>query len=341
MTTGVGRSGVVGVIRGRSGTGARTIGLRADMDALPITETTPLPYASLTPGRMHACGHDGHTAMLLGAARHLCETRNFAGTAVMVFQPAEEGGAGGRVMIEDGLMERFHIDEIFGMHNVPGLPVGSFATRPGPIMAAADRFEIIVTGRGGHAAMPHLCADPVFAGAQIVCALQGIVARNIDPLDACVLSVTQFNAGTAQNAIPETARLAGTMRTLRPETRTFLETRMREIVAGVAAAAGVSATLTLNRGYPVTRNDPDRAAFCAAVAARVVGPAQVNANIEPMMGAEDFSYMLEKRPGAFVFVGNGDTAGLHHPGYDFDDSVLPFGISYWVRLVETALAPVT
>ena len=336
VVTGIGRTGVVGVIRGRGEPG-RTFAMRADMDALPITEATGLSYASQTPGRMHACGHDGHTAMLLGAARHLCASRNFGGTAVAVFQPAEEGGAGGRAMVNDGLMERFGIDAIFGMHNLPGLAVGSFSMRPGPIMAAADRFEIRIEGRGGHAANPHLCADPVLAGAQMVSSLQSIVSRNVDPLDACVVSVTQFNAGSAQNAIPQSARLAGTIRTLKPETRDFAERRLREIVAGLASAHAVAAEVDLARGYPVTYNHPEQTAFCAAVATDIAGAAQVDPAVPPMMGAEDFSYMLEARPGAFVFIGNGDTAGLHHQAYDFNDAALPFGISYWVRLIETAL----
>ena len=337
VVTGVGRTGVVGVIRGRTA-GNRTIALRADMDALPITEANASrPHASTSAGRMHACGHDGHTAMLLGAAQHLCATRNFVGNAVVVFQPAEEGGAGGKAMLDDGLMSRFSIDEIYGMHNLPGLPIGRFSMRAGPIMAAADRFEIRLEGRGGHAANPHLCIDPVLAGAQITSALQMIVARNVDPLDACVVSVTQFHAGSAGNAIPQDARLSGTVRTLKPETRAFAERRLREIVAGLSAAHGTTASVSYAHGYPVTINHPEQTRFAAAVAADIVGPAGVDSTIAPMMGAEDFSYMLEARPGAFVFIGNGDTAGLHHPAYDFDDTALPFGISYWARLVETAM----
>ncbi|UDL94093.1 M20 family metallopeptidase [Lichenihabitans sp. PAMC28606] len=339
VVTGIGRTGVVGIIRGNR-PGPRTIAMRADMDALPITElSTTLPHASTTPGRMHACGHDGHTAMLLGAAQYLTGTRNFAGTAVVVFQPAEEGGGGGKAMVSDGLMARFGIDEIYGMHSLPGLPVGHFALRPGPIMAAADRFEIRLDGRGGHAANPHLCIDPVLAGAQITTALQMIVARNVDPLDACVVSVTQFNAGSAGNAIPQSARLGGTVRSLKAETRVLAERRLREIVAGVAAASGVDATVNYAHGYPVTVNHADQARFAATVAADVSGAQNVDAAIPPMMGAEDFSYMLEERPGAFLFIGNGDSAGLHNPGYDFDDTALPYGISFWGRLVETALRP--
>ena len=336
VVTGIGRTGVVGIVHGRNGPG-RTIALRADMDALPIIEATGLPYASTVSGHMHACGHDGHTAMLLGAVRELCATRRFAGTVAAVFQPAEEGGGGARVMIADGLLDRFSIAEVYGMHNLPGLALGHFAIRPGPIMAASDRFEIRVTGRGGHAAMPHLCADPVLAGAHMVVALQTIAARNVDPLDGCVLSVTQFSAGAAQNAIPEAARLAGTARALKPATRAMVEERTKTIVAGVASACDVTAEVIWTRGYPATVNDPERAAFCAGVAAEVAGPDHVNPAVEPMMGAEDFSFMLAERPGAFLFLGNGDSAGLHNSAYDFNDAALPFGIRYWVRLAERAL----
>ena len=333
VVTGIGQTGVVGVIRGQSA--GRTIGLRTDMDALPITEATGRDYASAIAGKMHACGHDGHTAMLLGAARHLCETRQFAGTTVVVFQPAEEGGAGGRAMVRDGLMERFGIEEIYGMHNLPGLPVGVFALRPGPIMAATDRLEIEIEGKGGHAAAPHLCNDPVLAGALMVSAIQGIVARNVDPLEAAVISVTQFNAGTASNIIPQSARLGGTLRTLKAETFDTLSQRLDAVVQGIASAQGVTAKVTIHRGYPVTKNHPDQTLVAAGVA-RQIGT-EVDTDAPPIMGAEDFSYMLEARPGAFIFTGNGETAGLHHPEYDFDDAVLPYGISYWVRLVETAL----
>lgn len=333
VVTGVGKTGVVGVIRGQLP--GRTIAMRADMDALPIAEKTGLPHTSSRPGSMHACGHDGHTAMLLGAARHLCETRHFDGTAVAVFQPAEEGGAGGLAMVRDGMMERFGIEEIYGMHNLPGLPVGAFAIRPGPIMAAADRFVIEIEGKGGHAASPHLCIDPVLAGAQIVSAVQGIVSRSVDPLDACVISITQFNAGTAQNVIPENARLAGTIRTLKAETFDLVARRLHEVVDGIAKAQGVAATITIDRGYPVTRNHPEQTAFAVAVAADVAG--QVDTGIAPIMGAEDFAFMLDARPGAFIFTGNGDSAGLHHPRYDFDDAALLHGMSYWVRLIETAM----
>jgi len=332
----VGRSGVVGVIKGLKGEG-RTIGLRADMDALPIEEQTNLPYRSRNPGKMHACGHDGHTAMLLGAARHLARSRDFKGRAVLIFQPAEEGGAGAKAMLDDGLMERFGVEEVFGMHNLPGLPVGAFALRKGALLAAADRFTIRIEGRGGHAAWPHLARDTVLAGAEIVVALQGIVSRGLDPLDSCVVSVTKFDAGAAFNVLPQTATLLGTARTLKEATRVFVETRMKEIVAGVAAAERVSATVDYIRGYSATVNHAAQTDFAVSIARQVAGDQAVNPDMSPLMGAEDFSFMLQARPGAFIFVGNGDTAGLHHPAYDFNDAAAPFGMAYWVRLAETAL----
>jgi amidohydrolase len=339
VQTSIGRTGVVGVIRGARGPGPRTIGLRADMDALPIEEATNLPYRSRVPGKMHACGHDGHTAMLLGAARRLAQTRNFAGAAVVIFQPAEEGGAGAMAMIDDGLMDRFGIEEIYGMHNWPALPVGSFMLRKGPLMAAADEITITVEGQGGHAALPHQCVDPVVVGAQMVLALQTIASRNVDPLDACVVSITRFQAGAASNIIPQSAWLNGTARTLRAATRDTAERRIREIAGGLAAAAGATARVEYRRGYPATVNHPTQTEFAAAVARKVAGEAQVDSNAAPVMGAEDFSFMLEARPGAFIFLGNGDSAKLHHPAYDFNDAALPYGMSYWVELVETALAP--
>ncbi len=338
VRTAIGRSGVVGVIKGRKGDGKRAIALRADMDALPIEEATNLPYRSAVPGKMHACGHDGHTAMLLGASRYLAKTRDFSGTAIVVFQPAEEGGAGAKAMIDDGLMETFAIEEIYGMHNMPKVPLGVFALRKGPLLAAADAFTIRLEGRGGHAASPNQCIDPVVAGAQIVTALQTIVARNLDPLDSCVISVTSFHAGTAFNILPQSAELLGTTRTLLPETRDLAERRLKEIVAGVAAASGVTASVHYDRGYPATRNHPKQTDFAASVAREVAGVDKVLTEIQPVMGAEDFSFMLEARPGAFILLGNGDTAGLHNPGYDFNDAALPYGMTYWARLVETALA---
>jgi amidohydrolase len=338
VVTGIGRTGVVGVIRGSKGQGTRVIGLRADMDALPIEEANDVPYKSTVPGKMHACGHDGHTAMLLGAARYLAETRNFAGTAVVIFQPAEEGGGGGRSMVQDGLMERFRIEEVYGMHNYPGLPVGEFALRPGPLMASADRVTIEIEGRGGHAARPHFSIDTVLVGSQIINQIQSIVARNIDPLDAAVVSICVFQAGSTDNVIPQTALLRGTARALRPEVRDVLEKRLHEVVEGTAKLYGATAKLTYKRDYPVTRNHAQQTAFAASVAAQVVGKERVDDQVNPVMGAEDFSFMLEARPGAFIFVGNGNTAGLHHPAYDFNDEVIPVGTSYWVKLVETALA---
>jgi hippurate hydrolase len=340
VVTGLGRTGVVGVIRGSKAGGQgrrKVIGLRADMDALPIEEANSVPYKSTVPGKMHACGHDGHTAMLLGAARYLTETRNFAGTAVVIFQPAEEGGGGGREMVQDGLMERFGIEEVYGMHNYPGLAVGQFATRPGPLMAAADRLIIEIEGRGGHAARPHIAIDTVLVGAQIVNQIQSIVARNVDPLQAAVISICLFHAGSTDNVIPQTALLRGTARSLMPQVQDLLEKRLHEIVEGTARMHGAKAKLTYKRDYPVTCNHDRETAFAAAVAADVVGSERVDANVAPVMGAEDFSFMLQARPGAFIFVGNGDTAGLHHPAYDFNDQAIPFGTSYWVKLVETAL----
>ena len=339
VVPGVGRTGVVGVIKGRKPAGSRkAIGMRADMDALPIEEATGLPYKSTVPGKMHACGHDGHTAMLLGAAKYLAETRNFGGNAVVIFQPAEEGGAGGKAMVDDGLMTRFGIEEVYGMHNYPGIPLGEFAIRPGALMAAADHFIIEIDGKGGHAARPHFSVDTVLVGAEIVSALQSIVARNVDPLHSAVVSVCLFQAGTTDNVIPQTALLRGTARSLVPEIQDLLETRIREVVEGTAKLHGAKAVLKYKRSYPVTRNHPDQTDFAASVAREVVGDTKVDTNVNPVMGAEDFSFMLNARPGAFIFVGNGDSAGLHHPAYDFNDGIIPVGSSYWVRLAEKALA---
>jgi hippurate hydrolase len=337
VVTGLGRTGVVGVIRGRSNDSGRVIGLRADMDALPIEEATNVPHTSKVPGKMHACGHDGHTAMLLGAAKYLAETRNFDGTAVVIFQPAEEGGGGGNEMVKDGLMERFGVQEVYGMHNMPGIPVGQFAIRPGPMMAAADRFTITIEGKGGHAARPHDCIDPVVISAQVITALQTIASRNADPLESVVVSVCTVKAGEAFNVIPQTAMLLGTVRTLSPEVRDLAETRIRAIVENVCAAFGAKAEVEYDRGYPVTMNDPDKTEFMASVARAVAGENAVDTTVPPLMGAEDFSYMLEQRPGAYIFLGNGDTAGVHHPAYDFNDEASPYGVSLWAKIVETGM----
>ena len=337
VVPGLGRTGVVGVIHGRKGKSDKVIGLRADMDALPIEEATDLPYKSTVPGKMHACGHDGHTAMLLGAARYLAETRNFAGTAVVIFQPAEEGGAGGKAMLDDGMMERFGINEVYGMHNYPGMPLGQFGLRAGPLMAAADHLSIDIEGVGGHAARPQFSVDTVLVGAQIINNIQSVVSRNVDPLEAAVVSICLFQAGNTDNVIPQTAKLRGTARSLTPAVQDLLEKRLREVVEGTAKLHGAKVKFNYRRGYPVLKNHVAQTEFAASVAAGIAGKDKVNTSLAPVMGAEDFSFMLNARPGAFIFVGNGDSAGLHHPAYNFNDDVIPIGTSYWVKLVETAL----
>jgi hippurate hydrolase len=339
VATGLGGTGVVGVIKGRKAggqSGVKSIGLRADMDALPIEEATGLAYASKTSGKMHACGHDGHTAMLLGAARYLAETRNFAGEAIVIFQPAEEGGAGAAAMIKDGLFERFRIDQVYGMHNMPGIPVGSFAIRPGPIMASTDAVNIHIEGRGGHAARPHLSIDSVLVGAQLITALQSIVSRSVDPLESAVVSMCEFHAGNARNVIPQTAEIRGTVRTLTAEVRALAEKRVRDVVEGTARVTGAKIDLEYVPGYPVVVNHAAQTEFAADVAKEVAGGGNVR-EVPPLMGGEDFAYMLEQRPGAFIFCGNGDSAGLHHPAYNFNDDAIVFGTSYWIKLVENTL----
>lgn len=337
IVTGLGKTGVVGLIRGKKGDGP-VIGLRCDMDALPISETAAKPYSSTIAGNMHACGHDGHMAMLLGAAKYLAETRNFAGSVAVIFQPAEEGLGGGKAMVDDGMIERCGIVKVFGMHNIPGIPVGNFAIRPGPIMAATAEFTVTVHGRGGHAAMPHTTIDPIVIATELVSLLQTIASRTTSPLDSAVLSVTKFHAGDAFNVIPETAEIAGTVRTLKQEVATITEERIRAICAGLETAFGASIDVVYKVNYPVTFNHVDETVFAGDIAESIAGAANIDRGTPPIMAGEDFSYMLNLRPGAMIFIGNGDSAGLHHPAYDFNDEAIAHGMSYWVRLSEAALA---
>ncbi|HZN86471.1 MAG TPA: M20 aminoacylase family protein [Burkholderiales bacterium] len=338
---GLAKTGVVGVIKGRKDSG-RAIGLRADMDCLPMHEVSDVPHKSKVAGRMHACGHDGHTTMLLGAARYLAQSRNFDGTVNLIFQPAEEGGGGGRVMVEQGLFEKFPVDAVYALHNWPGLPAGKIAVRPGPMMAATDEIKIKVSGRGGHAALPHLAADPVVATAHIITALQTIASRNANPIDALVVSVCSMQTSQvgAFNVIPGHVELIGTVRTFSPEMRELAEKRIREIAQSVAQGLGASAEVEYRRGYPSTVNTEKEAVFAAKVGEKVFGKGNVVTDGEPTMGGEDFSYMLQAKPGAYVFLGQGGPQGgcfLHNPGYDFNDEVIPLGAGYLAALVEESL----
>lgn len=335
VVEGIGRTGVVGVIKGKSDTSGKVIGLRADMDALPIHEQTGLDYASKTDGAMHACGHDGHTAMLLGAAKYLSETRNFDGTVVVIFQPAEEGGGGGKEMCDDGMMERWGIQEVYGMHNWPGRPVGSFAIRPGAFFAATDIFSITFEGRGGHAAKPQETIDTTVMTAQAVLALQTIAARNADPIDQVVVSVTSFETSSkAFNVIPQKVEIKGTVRTMSAEMRDLAEKRINEICTGIAATFGGTADVDYTRNYPVMVNSDEQTEFAAEVARKVSGACD---DAPLVMGGEDFAFMLEERPGAYILVGNGDTAAVHHPEYNFNDEAIPAGCSWWAEIVESRM----
>ncbi|KZY52653.1 amidohydrolase [Sulfitobacter sp. KE29] len=332
VVEGIGRTGVVGVIKGKETGSGKVIGLRADMDALPIHEQTGLDYASKTDGAMHACGHDGHTAMLLGAAQYLAETRNFDGTVVVIFQPAEEGGGGGREMCEDGMMERWGIQEVYGMHNWPGMPTGSFGIRAGSFFAATDQFDITFEGRGGHAAKPHETVDTTVMSAQAVLALQTITARNADPVEQIVVSVTSFETSSkAFNVIPQKVQIKGTVRTMSAEMRELAEKRINEICNGIAGTFGGSADVTYHRGYPVMVNHEEQTEFAADVARSISGQCE---EAPLVMGGEDFAFMLEERPGAYILVGNGDTAAVHHPEYNFNDEAIPAGCSWWAGIVE-------
>lgn len=338
--TGLSKTGVVGVLKGKRDSN-RTIGLRADLDALPMQEETGLPYCSIHDGRMHACGHDGHTTMLLGAARYLAETRDFSGTVNFIFQPAEENHGGAKIMIDEGLFDQFPCDQVYGMHNYTGVPKGRFAIRPGGLMAASDTIVMNIRGNGGHAAWPHLTVDPIAVGTQLYAALQTIVSRSINPVEPAVFSVVQFHAGTADNVIPGTAQLVASVRSLNNETRMFQVERCRAICAGVAKATGAEITIEYKGGYPALINHPEETEVAAHAARTVVGDENVDANCKPILGGEDFAYMLEHKPGAYILIGQGDEEcvyPLHHPEYDFNDDVLPIGASFWATLTEQVLS---
>ncbi len=337
VVEGIGKTGVVAVIHGKSNMSGRAIGLRSDMDALPILEATGKPWASKTPGKMHACGHDGHTTMLLGAAIGLAQSRAFDGKVVLIFQPAEEGGAGARAMIEDGLFKRWPVNEVYGMHNRPNLAVGEFVIAPGPIMGSVDMIDIEIEGVGGHAASPHQTIDPVPVAAALIQAIQTITARTIDPMDSAVISVTTIHGGDAFNVIPQSLRLTGTVRTLRDNVRDHVETRLQQAVSGIAAAFGAKGRLDYSRHYPVTVNHGPETEFAAIAAEAVAGVGRVGRDMPPTLGGEDFAFMLNEVPGAMINIGNGESANLHHPAYDFNDEAIAWGCSYWCELVRQRL----
>lgn len=341
IETGIAGTGIVGTLT--KGRGNRAIGLRADLDALPIQEANEFAHKSTHAGMMHACGHDGHTTMLLGAAKHLAEHGDFEGTVYFIFQPAEENEGGGRAMVEAGLFDRYPMEAVYGMHNIPGMPVGTFAVKPGPMMAAFDIFELVVTGKGGHAAMPHLTIDPIVIGTKIVDAFQSIVSRSIDPQDPVVLSVTQFHAGDAYNVIPNEVAISGCTRCFSQRVQAKLEAQMKQVAEETCRAYGASCTFKYERRYPPTVNSEIEAHLAGSVAAELVGADRVNLNPKPAMGSEDFAYMLQEKPGAYIWIGNGDGEGscmVHNPGYDFNDEILPIGATWWVKLAETSLPPI-
>ena len=340
VETGIAGTGVVGTLR--KGMGNRSIGLRADLDALLINETNDFEYKSKNPGQMHACGHDGHTTMLLGAAKYLSEQGNFDGTVNFIFQPAEENEGGGRVMIEDGLFDKYPVESVYGMHNIPGMPVGSFAIKPGPIMAAFDIFNLKVIGRGGHAAMPQTTVDPIIVGTKIIDAFQAIISRSIDPQEPSVLSVTQFHGGDAYNVIPNQVEIKGCTRCFSPNVQKKLEDEMRQISESICKAYGADCEFHYEHRYPATINSEEEANLAGQVAKEIVGEERVNLSPKPGMGSEDFAYMLQEKPGSYIWIGNGDGEGscmIHNPGYDFNDEILPIGATYWVKMAEEILKP--